>query len=268
MLAKSHYAVYVPHTMPDTLTHTQAMRYNRQIVLPQIDLDGQEKICQAKVLIVGMGGLGTAVAQSLCGSGVGKLTLVDDDIVTATNLPRQWLYSNDQCGMQKVIAAKEKLTMINPECDVFTIGERLSEQALQSVAESHHVIVDCTDNLAARQLNNAVSWQTKTPLVSGAAIRFEGQLFVSMPHTGSPCYGCLEQSFTQTELSCTEAGILSPVVSLIGMSQAQLVLQVIIGFGTLPVGKLTVFDGLNFQWHNFTIPSHAHCQVCQAQSNK
>lgn len=210
-----------------------------------------------------MGGLGTAVAQSLCGSGVGHLTLVDDDIVSVTNLPRQLLYSEEQCGMAKVIAAKEKLAAINPECHVCTIDKRLSEHALQSVAESHHVIVDCTDNLPARRLNNAVSWQTNTPLVSGAAIRFEGQLFVSVPHTGSPCYGCLEQSFTQTELSCTEAGILSPVVSLIGVSQAQLVLQLITGFGTLPAGKLTVFDGLHFQWHSFTISCNAHCQVCQ-----
>lgn len=251
--------------MPDTLTHTQAMRYNRQIVLPQIDLDGQEKICRAKVLIIGMGGLGTAVAQSLCGSGVGNLTLVDDDVVNATNLPRQWLYSDNQCGMPKVAAAKEKLAMINRECVIDTVDERLTKPALQALSESHQVIVDCTDNLAARRLNNEVSWQTNTPLVSGAAVRFEGQLFVSIPHTKMPCYGCLEQRFTQTELSCTETGILSPVVSLIGVSQAQLVLQILTGFGVLPVGKLIVFDGLHFQWHSFTIPPNAHCQVCQTQ---
>ncbi|MBU2977143.1 molybdopterin-synthase adenylyltransferase MoeB [Alteromonas sp. C1M14] len=248
--------------MPDTLTHAQVMRYNRHIVLPQFDLQGQETLCESAVLIIGLGGLGTALSQSLCASGVGALTLVDDDVVDAHNLPRQILYTSSHCGEKKVDAAKSQLNALNPECCIHTVDKRLCDHDLATLVAKHNVIVDCTDNLDSRIQINRLCWQEGKPLVSGAAIRFEGQLFVSVPAQKTSCYGCVSRMFNMTPLSCTEAGILSPVVGMIGLAQAHLVLQTLTGFGTLPQGQLQLFDGLTFQWQNFTVPRHPNCTVC------
>lgn len=250
--------------MPDTLTHTQVMRYNRQIVLPQFDLTGQEKLRQSSVLVLGVGGLGTALCQSLCASGVGALTLIDDDTVSHHNLPRQILFHDGQCGMRKVEAAKAALTQLNPDCQITALEQRQDDTNLAALVRAHDVVVDCTDNLDSRKQINRLSWQTGTPLVSGAAIRFEGQLFVSMPGQPSACYGCVEKLFSMPELSCTEAGILSPVVSMIGVAQAHLAIQVLVGFGTLPTNKLQLFDGLAFEWQSFNVPRHPQCDVCNS----
>ena len=238
------------------------MRYNRQIVLPQFDVDGQEKLLNARVLIVGMGGLGNAAAQTLAASGAGALTLVDDDKVEKHNLPRQILFTDADCGEYKVNAASARLTALAPDCRITALNTRLSPAELHEQATLHDIIVDCTDNLASRRQINQASWQAGIPLVSGAAIRFEGQLFVSVPDTGHACYGCLEKRFSMAELSCTEAGILSPVVSMIGIAQAHLVMQCLTGFGTLPVGELHLFDGLSFQWQKFSVPPHPACDIC------
>lgn len=253
--------------MPDTLTHSQVMRYNRHIVLPQFDLGGQEALYGSKVLIIGLGGLGTALSQSLCASGVGSLTLVDNDTIDAHNLPRQLLYTSQHCGMKKVEVAKAQLNVINPDCHIDTLDMRLVDEDMGALVAKHDVVVDCTDNLASRIQINKACWKKKKPLISGAAIRFEGQLFVSVPAKQTSCYGCVAHVFKMPELSCTEAGILSPVVSLIGVAQAHLVLQTLTGFGTLPVGQLQLFDGLTFQWQNFTVPRHPHCTVCQGSAS-
>ncbi|OFC70875.1 HesA/MoeB/ThiF family protein [Alteromonas confluentis] len=248
--------------MPDTLTHTQAMRYNRHIVLPQFDIDGQEKLLNARILLIGMGGLGNAVAQSLAAGGVGALTLIDDDKVEQHNLPRQILFTDADCGQFKVDAARSRLGALAPDCRITPLRARLSDEALLEQASQHDIIVDCTDNLASRRQINQVSVQAGIPLISGAAIRFEGQLFVSVPGDGKACYGCVEKRFHMAELSCNEAGILSPVVSMIGIAQAHLVMQCLSGFGTLPTGELQLFDGLNFQWQKFKVSPHPACDIC------
>ena len=249
--------------MPDTLTHTQAMRYNRHIVLPQFDLEGQEKLLNSKVLILGAGGLGNTVAQLMCTGGAGTITLADDDRVEAHNLPRQILFTPEDCGKLKTEAARQRLLALVPECAIHCVSERPDDNLLSRLVESHDIVIDCTDNLASRKQINAISYRLGKPLVSGAAIRFEGQLFIIMPGSNKACYQCVEKRFSMTELSCNEAGILSPVVSITGACQAQLAMQVLTGFGTLPAGELHLFDGLTFQWQKFTVPQLPDCDICQ-----
>ncbi|QJR82924.1 molybdopterin-synthase adenylyltransferase MoeB [Alteromonas pelagimontana] len=248
--------------MPDSLSKTQVMRFNRQIVLPQIDLDGQEKLLNARVLVMGMGGLGNASAQSLCASGVGYLTLVDDDYVDATNLPRQILFRDHQVGQHKVDAARDTLYALQPACNIQIWRERPNIVDLTALVAKHDLVLDCTDNLPSRsQINNACVVQ-QTPLISGAAIRFEGQLFVYNPSESCACYACVERLFAAPDLSCTEGGIFSPVVNIIGVQQALLAMQLLIGFGHCPVSELRLFDGLTQQWECFRVPKFAHCSVC------
>ncbi len=250
--------------MPDPISVSQAMRYNRQIVLPQIDLKGQEALLQSSVLILGVGGLGNAAAMSLATSGVGTLTLVDPDSVEKHNLPRQWLFRDDQTGTKKVSAASDTLKQRAPDCQINAIEHTLDDNELRQHLGQHDVVLDCTDSAQSRDQINRLSFQTQTPLVSGAAIRFEGQLFVSRPDAGSACYACLRSLFEAPELSCTEAGILSPVVSLIGLHQALLTIKLITNAGAVPAGQLMLFDALTYDWQTFTVPKQPDCQVCSA----
>ncbi|AXR06933.1 HesA/MoeB/ThiF family protein [Salinimonas sediminis] len=244
------------------LNTAQAMRYNRQIVLPQIDLEGQEHLLNSRILLIGMGGLGCNAAQSLAAAGAGSLTLVDDDVVSVTNLPRQILYREADAGQLKVTAAKQALQQHNPACNIETISTRQQPDALALLTAHHDVVLDCTDNKASRQAINAACHATSTPLISGAAIRFEGQLFMTDYQSGSPCYGCMARLFDEPELSCTEAGILAPVVAIIGLQQALAAMQLIAEFGQAPIGTLTLFDGLTGQWQRFAVPKSAQCPVC------
>ena len=187
--------------MSKSLTHQQAMRYNRHIVLPKVDLDGQEALLNANICIIGIGGLGTAAATNLCASGVGSLTLIDHDTVEATNLPRQTLFSEQDVGTSKVEAARARLTAINSDCDITVMAEPFSapdtsqlSPELKQAIERADVVLDCTDNTNSRDLVNLLCFKLNTPLVSGAAIRFEGQLFVATPGE-SRCYACLPTLF-------------------------------------------------------------------------
>lgn len=249
--------------MTNPISREQAMRYNRQIVLPQIDIDGQEKLLDARVLIIGLGGLGCSAAQLLASSGIGALTLVDDDSVEMTNLPRQILFGEDDVGRLKVIAAKDRLLQLNTHCHITTIASRLSTETLDRTVNAHDVVIDCTDNLASRLQINKACAAAKTPMVSGAAIRFEGQLFVTGYAPDSPCYACLGALVSDKPLSCTEAGIFSPVVAMIGVQQAMLAMQVIAGIGQPAIGSLQLFDGLSGQWQQFKVPRSADCPICQ-----
>lgn len=248
--------------MSDSLNNTQVMRYNRQIVLPQIDLDGQERLLNARVLIMGVGGLGCHAAQSLVASGVGQITLVDDDTVSATNLPRQILFSDDSVGQLKVTAATRRLQPLNPDCNINYCAYRPDTQQLKDLIAQHDIVLDCTDHKAAREQINQSCFDELTPLVSGAAIRFEGQVFVSRFESGMPCYHCLGNLFADPQSSCTESGIFSPVVAIIGLQQALIAMQILGQFGNPPMGKLVLFDALNHQWQTFTVPRQLHCQVC------
>lgn len=246
--------------MTKTLSHEQVMRFNRQIVLPQVDLDGQEALLNAKVIIIGMGGLGNAAALSLCASGVGELTLIDFDTVDKTNLPRQPLYTEGDVGKNKVDVATRRLHQVNPLCNVKAISHTLSDSHA-SLIENADVVLDCTDNADARDKLNALCFRLSTPLVSGAAIRFEGQLFVAIPGESS-CYGCLRRLFSAPELSCVEAGIFSPVVNIIGTYQALLAMQVIMKCGDIPLNTLLTFDGLRHEWQNWKLADNTVCDVC------
>ncbi|GGW89690.1 HesA/MoeB/ThiF family protein [Alteromonas halophila] len=244
-----------------TLSHSQLMRYNRHIVLPQVDLDGQELIARARIAVVGVGGLGNAAAMSLTGSGVGHLTLIDNDCVEDTNLPRQLLFSQQSVGENKATAARDALRPLNPDAQFTCIDGALTGDDALSLLAGHDVVLDCTDNKATRLAVNAACVRHQTPLVSGAAIRFEGQLFVGHP-VCPPCYHCLGELFSEQQLSCTEAGIFSPVAGIIGTYQAMLALQIIIGTGDIPYGKLMCFDALEHQWQSFSVPRSPACPLC------
>ncbi|WP_137166702.1 HesA/MoeB/ThiF family protein [Salinimonas lutimaris] len=248
--------------MTKTLTTEQAMRYNRQIVLPQIDLEGQEALLNASVLVIGVGGLGCNAAQSLAAMGVGRLTLVDDDTVSVTNLPRQILFCEEDAGSSKVLAAKRALHRINSDCLITTVDYRPALTELSEVIQQHDIVLDCTDNKSSRQQINQLCAEHGTPLVSGAAIRFEGQVFVTTFAADMPCYNCLAALFGEIDLSCTEAGIFSPVVAITGLQQALLTSQLLTGFGETPVGKLQLFDALTHTWQHFSVPRLPGCQTC------
>lgn len=254
--------------MSKSLTNQQAMRYNRHIVLPKIDLDGQEALLNANICIIGIGGLGTAAATSLCASGVGSLTLIDHDTVEATNLPRQILFSEQDVGVNKVEAAKARLHAINSDCDITAIAEpfsapnaaELSPTSKQAI-EGADVVLDCTDNTDSRDLINVLCFELNTPLVSGAAIRFEGQLFVAIPGE-SRCYACLRTLFASPDLSCVEAGIFSPVANIVGTYQAMLVMQILMDFDNIPKNTLMTFDALSHEWRNWKLPKGVNCELC------
>ncbi|WP_018982010.1 HesA/MoeB/ThiF family protein [Salinimonas chungwhensis] len=249
--------------MPEPINQAQAMRYNRHIVLPQIDLEGQERLLNARVLIIGAGGLGCSAAQLLCASGVGTLTLVDDDHVEVTNLPRQVLFTDADVGQYKVAAAQQKLNQLNASCQIKTYSRRLDLTELASQAGAHNIVLDCTDNLSARLATNAACAVSRTPLVSGAAIRFEGQLFTTSYAPGTSCYECVSALTGNPDLSCTESGIFSPVVAIIGAQQALIAMQLIAGIGKPLLNTLQLFDALSGQWQQFIVPENPQCTVCQ-----
>jgi len=288
--------------MKTPLSTKQVMRYNRQIVLPQVDIDGQELLAASRVLLIGVGGLGNAAATSLCGSGVGKITLIDNDIVEHTNLPRQTLFDESQIGQSKVMAAKARLSQINSDCDIVGIetslqsdntpltreddfgvdssgvdstgldatqtdssGIEKAEITTHKLFSEHDIVLDCTDNTQSRDLINRLCYKHGVPLISGAAIRFEGQLFVAKPGE-SQCYACLRRLFSAPELSCTEAGIFSPVVNIVGTYQALLAMQVLMGVGSVPLNTLLTFDGLQHEWQQWTLPNTMQCDVCDEQN--
>ena len=288
--------------MKTPLSTKQVMRYNRQIVLPQVDIDGQELLASSRILIIGVGGLGNAAATSLCGSGVGKITLIDNDIVEHTNLPRQTLFDESQVGQSKVMAAKVRLSQMNSDCEIVSIeasllqdnmpltaGNRAGEERTETNSAEegatktgatelekpeinthklfgeHDIVLDCTDNTQSRDLINRLCYKHGVPLISGAAIRFEGQLFVAKPGE-SQCYACLRRLFSAPELSCTEAGIFSPIVNIVGTYQALLAMQVLMGVGSVPVNTLLTFDGLQHEWQQWTLPATLQCDVCGNQN--
>ena len=245
-----------------TLTPALAMRYNRQISLPGVDLSGQEQLLNSRVLQIGVGGLGCASAQNLVGAGVGAITLVDDDIVELTNIHRQVLHTEQDVGRAKVYSAQESLQAMNPDCDISPLSMRLDDEALMAQINLADVVLDCCDNLASRQQINRLCWQAKKPLVSGAAIRMEGQLACFSAADNSPCYGCLSHLFGEPSLSCAEAGVLPPVVNIVGSMQAMQAIKILVGLGEVHYGQLQLFDFLSGQWRSFTVNRYPDCAVC------
>lgn len=249
--------------MPKELSQQQAMRYCRQILIPGFDIDAQEKLLNGKVLQIGAGGLGCACAQYLVAAGLGTLILVDDDNVELTNLQRQVLHGDASLGTAKVLSAKDRLMRINAECEVKAIKQRLDRALGESLIADIDVLVDCSDNLATRNLLNQLAVKHSKPLVSGAAIRMEGQITTFYPAHKGPCYQCLSRLFGEQQLSCVESGIMSPVVGTIGSMQALETIKLLTGFGKPLIGQLQLYDAMTGDWQRFDIPKRADCPVCQ-----
>lgn len=238
------------------------MRYNRQIVLPKFDLDKQEILLNAKVVIVGVGGLGCAAAQYLVAAGVGEMTLIDDDCVDKSNLQRQVLHGEADVGTNKCLSAKASLQQLNSDIKIQTIQKRLVLDDYLTLLESFDLVLDCTDNLASRNTLNQACYQTETALVSGAAIRMEGQLMSVVPKQRSACYACISDYFGEQNLSCVESGVMSPIVGIIGAMQALESIKILCDYGQVAVNKLMMFDGTTGNWQTFKVTKKVDCGVC------
>ncbi|MDJ1656145.1 molybdopterin-synthase adenylyltransferase MoeB [Raoultella sp. Ech2A] len=247
------------------LSDEEMLRYNRQIILRNFDFDGQERLKGARVLVVGLGGLGCAAAQYLAAAGVGALTLLDFDSVSLSNLQRQTLHSDAAIGLPKVDSARDSLARINPHVRLTPLNALLDQQALAAQIAAHDLVLDCTDNVAIRNQLNAGCFQHKTPLVSGAAIRMEGQISVFMYQDNEPCYRCLSRLFGETALTCVEAGVMAPLVGVIGSLQAMEAIKVLAQYGTPAAGRLVMYDAMTCQFREMKLMRDPQCEVCASR---
>lgn len=245
------------------LSDEELMRYSRQILMPSFDIAGQEKLKSARVLVVGAGGLGCPVALYLGAAGVGHLTLVDDDAIELANLQRQIAFSQDQLEAAKAESLADRVRRINPLVSVEAIAHRLeSDELVRQVSEAS-LVVDCTDNFNTRFALNRACVAARVPLVSGAAIRGEGQLSVyDSRDPESPCYHCLYPEQGNEDLSCSEAGVIGPLVGMIGASQAMEAVKVISGVGKPLVGRLLILDAWRMEWREMKLARDPGCPVC------
>ena len=241
----------------------QLLRYGRQIMLPQIDIGGQQRLLDSHVLVFGMGGLGSPVALYLAACGVGEITIVDDDRVDLTNLHRQVIHNSDQLGRLKVESAADTLGKLNPEVHVSVITERINGDALHDSITRADITVDATDNLASRLEINRHCYLTHTPLVSASTIRWEGQLSVfDSRQQDSPCYQCLYGTMGEVGQSCSENGVSGPVVGMLGCMQANEVIKLLTGAGTPLTGRVLMLDALNMDWQFIRLDRDPECSVC------
>lgn len=240
----------------------QLLRFSRQIMLPEIGFEGQERLVEARALIIGLGGLGSPVSMYLAAAGVGELVLVDFDQVELSNLQRQIVHSSDRIGRTKVDSARDTLIGLNPECRVHCIDHQLNEEELLEEVAKADVVIDASDNFPTRFALNEACVATQTPLVSGAAIRMEGQVSVFTGQPGDPCYRCLYGEGVEVEQTCSENGVLAPVVGIIGSIQATEAIKVLTGAGTTLSGKLLILDALHMQWRSMKLKKDLNCPVC------
>lgn len=245
------------------------LRYSRHIMLPQIEYAGQEKLTQSHALVVGAGGLGAPVAMYLAAAGVGTLTICDFDQVDLTNLQRQIIHTTASVGQNKALSAQATIASLNPEVNVRVVTERLNTEAAAREVAMADVVIDCSDNFATRYLLNRLCFDAKTPLVSGAAIRFEGQLSVfDFRHTTSPCYHCLYPDVgDDQELRCADNGVFAPLVGMIGTAQAAEALKVLLGIGQTMEGKLLLLDALAAEWRTIKLSKDPACKVCGSHAS-
>ena len=246
------------------LDDAQLLRYSRHILLPELGVEAQEKLAAAHALVIGAGGLGNPVAQFLVAAGVGTLTLCDSDSVDLTNLQRQILYSTSDVGAPKVAAAKARLAAINPDVNVVAIDARIGSAELVPLVARADVVLDCCDNFATRHAVNRACVAAKVPLVSGAAIRFDGQVAVFDARIAdAPCYHCLFGEGEELEPTrCAVMGVFAPVVGIIGATQAAEAMKVIAGVGNTLAGRLLLLDALTMSWREVRIPRDPQCPVC------
>jgi len=241
----------------------QLLRYSRQILLPQIGVEGQRQLLEARVLIVGAGGLGSAAALYLASAGVGDITIADHDKVELSNLQRQILHREKDIGRRKVDSARDTLAGLNPDIKVTGLEARLDAEQLATLIGQIDLVIDGSDNFATRFAVNAACVQQRTPLVSGAAIRMEGQLAVfDSRRADSPCYRCLYKEGAEPDQTCTDNGVLAPVVGVIGSLQALEAIKVLLNLGETLCGRLLLFDALYSEWRSLTLRRDPACPVC------
>lgn len=238
------------------------LRYSRQILLPEIDMAGQQKLAAASVLIVGAGGLGSPAAMYLAAAGVGELRIADPDVVELSNLQRQIMHDTETLGRPKTESARRCLARLNPEVAVTGIQERLGGAALASHVAAVDLVLDCSDNFATRFSVNAECVRYRRPLVSGAVIRFEGQLAVFDASRGSACYNCLYPEFGESEDTCARSGVVAALPGIIGSWQALEAIKLIVGVGPAPLGRLVVFDGLRGEINTLKFQRDPNCATC------
>lgn len=242
----------------------QLLRYSRHILLDEIDIEGQEKLLAAHALIIGAGGLGSPAAFYLASAGIGKITLVDDDTVDLTNLQRQILHTTARIGRPKVASGKQTLSKINPDIEIVALQERVAGERLSALVHDATVVLDCSDNFATRHEINRACVANRVPLVSGAAITFDGQISVFDSRSdGAPCYACLfpeDQQFE--EVNCASMGVFAPLVGIIGSMQAAEALKLVAGIGEALTGRLLLLDARTMEWSSIRITRNTSCTVC------
>ncbi|MCW2488794.1 HesA/MoeB/ThiF family protein [Candidatus Symbiopectobacterium sp. NZEC127] len=245
------------------LSDQEFLRYSRQLLLEDIGPEGQEKLKKSRVLLVGMGGLGAPAALYLAAAGVGTLTIADDDQLHISNLQRQILYRTQDISRPKAMLAKQQLLALNPLTEVVTLTERLAGAALHHAVQQADLVLDCSDNMVTRHAVNAACVQQQTPLVSGSAVGFSGQLLVLTPPYAHGCYACLYPEATEPQRNCRTAGVLGPVVGVIGTLQALEAIKLLAGLPSALSGKLRLFDGKQQSWQTFQLSRSARCPVCK-----
>ena len=244
----------------------QLLRYSRHLLLDDIGIEGQQRLLDSHALIVGAGGLGSPVALYLASAGVGQITLVDDDTVDLTNLQRQIMHTEARVGQPKVASAEAAIGALNPGVRVRTVAQRADEAQLTELAAAADIVLDCTDNFATRQALNRACVATGRPLVSGAAIGFDGQISVYDPRrAASPCYACVfPPTQAVQEARCATMGVFAPLVGIIGTLQASEALKLLCGIGEPLVGRLLMLDARRTEWTELRVPRQADCPVCSA----
>jgi len=243
----------------------QLLRYSRQIMLPAIDIEGQERLLNSRVLIIGMGGLGSPVGLYLAAAGIGHLVISDFDEVDLSNLQRQIAHTTDDIGHSKVESAKKSFLDINPLVNITAINQKLEGNDLLEQVEQADVVVDCCDNFDTRFAINDACVQSKTPLVSGAAIRFEGQVSVFNPlDSSSPCYNCLYPRDGSIAQTCSDNGVIAPITGIIGSMQALEAIKVVSQAGETLQGRVLLLDGLSMQWQSMQLPRNPKCPTCSS----
>lgn len=246
-------------------TDEQLERYSRHILLPEVGGKGQKKIAQARVFVVGAGGLGSPTALYLAAAGVGTLGIVDHDVVDLSNLQRQILHNTKTVGQLKAESAQATLSRINPDVRVVPHSEKLTSQNINRLIENYDIVVDGSDNFATRFLVNDAAYFLKKPVISGSIFRFEGQLTVLKPNAGAyPCYRCLYPEPPPPGLvpSCQEAGVLGVLAGTIGVLQAAETLKEILGIGDTLAGRLLIYDALSLSFHKVKVPKMKDCALC------
>jgi adenylyltransferase/sulfurtransferase len=241
----------------------ELLRYSRQILLPQVGIEGQDRLRDSRALIIGLGGLGSPAAMYLAAAGVGTLAIADHDRVDLSNLQRQIAHRSADIGRTKVDSARDALLALNPGTTIIGFDTRLAGESLDEQIALADVVLDCSDNFATRFAVNDACVRARTPLVSGAAIRLEGQVAVFRPdRPDSPCYRCLYKDETELGETCTQTGVLAPLVGVVGSIQALEAMKVLLELGTTLIGRLLLFDAERLEWRTLILRKDPACPVC------